>query len=287
MNSEETRSSSTGIYDLLAWLEVNKKRLAIGLGVAAAAGFVVWIYGWARDQKETKASAELLNLRTPITSTNAPPIPGSAFLKVANEFPSTDAGTRALLIAAGAFYSENNYTEAQKQFQEFLSRYSESPWAGSAAYGVAACLESQDKREEALAAYQGILSRHPNDAVVPDVKMALARIYEAKNQPELALKMYEELAKGTTQTPRGNEAMIHKEQLLKKHPELVNTTNTTSTATVTGSPTTISAPAKTPASNVTVQLKSASNAAPQITPTLRTTNSVAPAVKTTTNAAPK
>ena len=231
MSSETTESG--GMYDFLAWLETNKKPLVIAAFAAVAVFFAVSILRWKNRENERAANLELLNLHTPAraeSATNAPP--ASAYLKVANEFAGTHAAERALLLAAGASFSENRYSEAQTQFNDFLSKYPDSSFAAEAAYGAAASLEAQGKKEEALAAYQSLVSRYGKSAVTDDAKLAIARAQEAKGQNAEALKIYEELAQPASPGSAYSQAARAKERILRLHPELakpapsLSTTNT-------------------------------------------------------------
>ena len=249
MNEDVPESS--GFYDFLAWLEVNKKRLAMAAAVLIVIGFGIAIVRYVREEKELHASAELLGLRPPLNAgTNAVPVPASSFLDVVNQYAGTEASERASLLAAGALFTEGKYADAQTQFNKFLSEHSESPWAGEAAYGVASSLEAQNKSDEALTAYQNVVNRYGTQAVADEAKQALARIYEAKKQPEQALKLYDELTRGAA--GRNNtDLMMKRSQLLKQYPYLDRpatnaTTGTTPKAQMT--PATIpTRPAVTPA----------------------------------------
>jgi len=218
MNQDVPENS--GFYDFLAWLEVNKKRLAIAAAVLILIGFGIAIYRYFSEQKEVQASGELLALRPPLNAgTNIVPVPASAFVNVANQYRGTEAAERAVLLAAGALFTEGKYAEAQTEFNKFLTDYPESRWAGESAYGVAASLESLNKQDEALTAYQNVINRYGTQAVADQAKQALARIYEAKKQPELALKIYDELTRGAA--ARNNpDLSMKRSQLLKQYPYL-------------------------------------------------------------------
>jgi TolA-binding protein len=221
MNSDQQQTDGAGMIEALAWLEVNKKRLAIGAIVVLVVGFGVYVYNYAGEQKEIKASAALIALKPAMTgSTNEPPVPASAYLKVAQEHAGTTAAERALLLAGGAYFTEGKYSEAQAQFDRLIKEQPSSKWAPDAAFGFAASLESQGKRDEALPAYQRVVTAYPSSSVVAEARLALARIYEAKNQPAEALKQYEELTRPGAMSMRSQDAVMRRSQLLKAHPEL-------------------------------------------------------------------
>ncbi|HEY6227766.1 MAG TPA: tetratricopeptide repeat protein [Verrucomicrobiae bacterium] len=228
MNSDQQhRIEGEGMIAFQAWLEAdngkNKKRLGVAAILILVVAFGIYVYNYLAEQKEDKASAALIELRPPLSSadaTNEPPVPASSFLKIVQEYPGTPAAERAMLLAAGAYFTDGKYSEAQAQFDRLIKEHPSSIWAADAAYGIAASLESQGKRDEALQSYNRIVTAYANSAVANEARMAMARIYEAKNQPADALKQYEEVSRSSMASMRGQEAMMARSQLLKKHPEL-------------------------------------------------------------------
>ena len=226
---------SSSWYDFWGWAETNRKNLAFGgIGILALV-FGVIIYRWNASQTEVAASGALLQLRaSPPAGRPEPAATAEDYLKVAKAYPKTAAAERALLLAAGAAFTEGKYAEAQAQFQSFVKEHTDRPFAATAAYGAATSLEAQGKPEEALAAYQNIEMRYPKSALVGEAKLAVARLYEAKDQPEQALKTYDEIAKTGTMSSAGGQAMMRKQYLLSMYPGL-GKTNPPS-ATMTNSP---------------------------------------------------
>lgn len=241
MSSETT--GSTGFYELLAWLEQNKKQLAIAFVVAVVVGFGIAVYRWQSHQTELAASDALLKLRPASGAAEKSSSPaGTEFLKVVDQFPSTDAAGRALLLAAGTLFTENKYAEALVQFEKFFKEHGNHALVATAVYGKAASLEAQGKPDEALNAYQELVTKHPQSAVVTDARFGIARVYEAKKQPELALKTYEDMARTNIASAKGNEALIRKEQLLARYPQLVQTNAVAASPTNAPAPLSTNAP---------------------------------------------
>jgi predicted negative regulator of RcsB-dependent stress response len=222
MNSEPTEGA--GMIEALAWLEVNKKRLAWGAVIAVVAGFGIYVWNYMAEQKEVNASAALIRLKTSVNSqTNQSPASASEFLKVAQDNPGTAAAERALLLGATASFTEGKYADAQTEFNKLIQEHPGSQWVSEAAYGVASSLEAQGKQDEAVTSYQRVITSYGNEPVANEARMALARIYEAKKQPDLALKQYDELTKPGSMSGMSRvtqDAMIRKDKLLKKYPNL-------------------------------------------------------------------
>jgi predicted negative regulator of RcsB-dependent stress response len=223
MSSEATQT--VGVYEFLAWLETNKKGVIMAFVAAVVVGFGIATYRWKSNQTEMAASDALLALKqpTPAAGETSPPVQASAYLKVASEYPGTAAGQRAILLAAGALFTEDKYTDAQGEFAKFVRERPSSPFAAEAAYGVAACLEAQGKQDDALAAYQNLSVRFPNSSVLEDAKLGVARIYQAKNQPSAAARVYDELIKSGSMSSTASEAFMLREALLAKYPDLAKT----------------------------------------------------------------
>ena len=247
------------IYDVLAWLEVNKKKVVIAAVALVIAGFTVATVRYMNEQKELNASGELLALRVSLNQpTNAVPVQPSALLKVGSDFKGTSAAERARLLAATAFFTDGKYSEAEREFSAFGREFPSSPFAATAAYGVATAQEAQGKAE-AQASYQKVATAYANSYVADDAKLALARIHESNKQPGQALRIYEDLllprVGAQPGEPANPEALSRKEALLRKHPELntnkppaAATTTTTVVPSPSGAPT-LTIPATTPATS--------------------------------------
>lgn len=254
----EGANRQADVYDLLAWLEVNKKKVGIAAAVLVALGFLFATIRHFKRQKEERASAELLALKpTLVQPTNSPPPQAAGFLKVAENYSGTSAAERARILAATTLFTEGRYADAEKEFSKFLQEFSGSPWAPTAAYGVAASQEAGGKANEAFASYQNVVTAHANSPVVSDAKLALARIYENRKQPEQALRLYNELTAplpGEQPGQGGNpQAENRKEALLRAHPSL----NTNAMA-----PAPLAVAPAAPAPAATNPVPAATNAAP-------------------------
>ena len=210
---------------MLAWLEVNKTKAAIVAVVLVLIGFAIATMRYLRDEKEGKASAELLALKLTLApQTNVVPAQPSAILKVAEDYPGTSAAERARLLAATAEFTSGKYADAERAFSQFVKDNPGSPWVAEAAFGVASAQEAQNKLNEAQASYQNVATAYASSAVAERAKLSLARIYEERKQPDQALRIYNELLApraGAQPGEMGNrDAFQRKEALLRDHPEL-------------------------------------------------------------------
>ncbi|MBI3191474.1 MAG: tetratricopeptide repeat protein [Pedosphaera parvula] len=214
MSSNVTESDS--LLELMTWLEVNKKRLIIGAVVVAVVGSALGVYNYLHKQREFAASDALVRLGvgrdTQPTATD--------YAKVLDEYSGSQAAERALILAAGAFFSEGRHNDAKTKFEQYLKDYPSGLMRGIASLGVAACLDEMNKVDEAIAAYQGVASAYGTDPVVHRAKLAMALLYVTKKQPAQAVKIYEELSRTTPPTTLNSEARLLLDDLIKRHPEL-------------------------------------------------------------------
>lgn len=230
MNVEATQS--TRLYEFLAWVIENKKRLLIVGSAVTAVGVGLYLYVWQQDQKELAASQALSELRAPLgPAGRLQPVAAEAYLKIAAQYPGTSAGARALLMGAGGLFNEGKYPEARSEFERFLREYSEHSFAGHASLGVATCLDAQDKIAEAIAKYQEVAARFASEpAVSHPARLALARLQETQKKPEEAFKIYVEMARAQPPTTWSDDARFRMEALLKTHPQLAATLMTRTNA---------------------------------------------------------
>jgi predicted negative regulator of RcsB-dependent stress response len=215
------------VYDLLAWVELNRVKVATMAVVLVAVGFGIATVRYFAEQKEVKASGALLALKVPVSAgTNTPAVSAESLMKVSQEYSGTRAAERAQILAASALFTEGKYAEAETAFKGFLNEYPESAWRATAAYGIATAQEAQNK-PDAVTSYQTVATSYSRSSLADDAKLALARIHEQKNQPAEALRIYNELLApvpgSTGEEPPHRQASELKEALLRAHPDLAAT----------------------------------------------------------------
>ena len=248
---ESNKSPSAGFYEFLAWVELNKKNLLIAAAVLLASALAYGVYEWRKNQQEMKAGQALMAIRPSASAVGALAHRAPDYLKVANQYPNTNPGAHALLLAAGDLFTQDQYQEAQNQFERFLKEHGSDALAPKAAFGVAACLDAQNKLDAALAKYQQVISQYPTSSVAGQAKLHIARLYELKNQPKQALNLYEEMLKAKGSGVWSAEAQSQRAALLLKHPELAETNAPVAVITNLPAAPTSSVPLKTPDNKTT------------------------------------
>ncbi len=242
---QSATTDSTKLYELLAWFELNRKRVVIWIGLGLLLCVVVYVYLYYRGQTEQAASRALLALRPPARGAAESGFSPADLLKVANDYGSTSAGERALLLAAGQLFADGNYAEAQRHFERFQKEHSGSPLASTAAFGTAASLDALDQIDAALAAYQSVVNQFPDDAVATRAQLAMGMLHEAKDQPDQAHRIYDQLSKRIGVGAMVREAEARLEKLENRYPQLRPTNAPLPSAVSPAVP----PPATTPASN--------------------------------------
>ncbi len=220
-----------------AWLEKNRTQATYGAAVLVILGIIAGFLVWRAGQKEASASSALSNvaMAQPTAPGQAADTP-EAYLAIASQYPHSMAGTRAMLLAAGSYFTSGKFAQAQTEFEKFTREHRNSPFLGEALLGVAASLEAQGKIDQAITAYKDLISRHPGESVVPQAKFALARLYEVKNQFEQARDLYEDVERSSPYTTIGNESGMRLEELAANYPKLARAPNMPAMSPVTIKP---------------------------------------------------
>jgi TolA-binding protein len=222
MESDVTQSAL--FYKLWAWGDKNKKQLLWGFVAVVALGIGIAFWLAHQSEKQNDANDVLSKLTSRGFSASVAPATPEAFLKVASDYPDTDAGQRALLLAAGDLFAAGKYDEAQTQFQKFMQQYNTSPLLPQAALGIAACYDALGKTNDALSAYQGVADRYQNQNVFPQAKLGLARLLEGQGKFKEARVALEEMVRTSSGSVR-TEAAMRLQELNTAHPEMLETTN--------------------------------------------------------------
>jgi len=220
MESNTTQATQSALYNFLGWADVNKKRIATFLAAIAIVGIVAAFFVWRSGQREAEASEALSELRAVQIAPNVQAVPASEYLRVAEANANTVAGTRALLMCAGALFNEGKFAEAFQQFDRFTKEHSESAMRPEATLGAAASLDAQGKIPEATASYKEVMDRFPNSPSATQAKFAIARLYEAQNKPDLAIKLYMELGRDENLGSISLRSQVRVADIVQKNPAL-------------------------------------------------------------------
>ena len=242
-----------------AWFEANKKPTLYGAGIVLVVGVIVAFFLYRQNAREVAASEALSAVTVSQITRQSSGDMVPAYLKVANEYPNSTAGGRALLLAAADLYTEGKYDQAKAQFERFRRDYASSPFLGQALLGIAACLDAQGKAREAMTAYQNLIARRPGDFVVSQARFSLARLQEAQGEPDKARILLEEVERSDPYGSLGSEAGMRLEELKEKYPKLfaspIPSSATSAAPATAASPVTLPTVPPAPSPSNTVPLK--------------------------------
>jgi len=216
--SEGTESTRT--LEFLAWLEVNKKGLAIGLATALVIGSAIATVQWMGREKQRQASSALLGLQLRnATDPSSEEPSASDYQDLASEHAGTHAAARAQFLAAELLFRDENFEEARQAFERAQTLLQDDALKAGAAYGVAASLDALGRSSEAQQAYQQVTVQHATAAVAGQARLALAALYEQQGDATQALRSYSELT-NVIGSPWADQARDRHQELLLRHPEL-------------------------------------------------------------------
>ena len=215
---------------LQTWAETRRKQIGTGSAVLLVVAFALYTNNHLQASKQRDAEAALFGLNKAPAPGEAPkPVPAGEYLKVAADYAGTPTAERALMLGAGALFTENKYPEAEKRFAEFISAFPASAFVRQARLGIAACQDAQGKTDEALAAYEQLIASGAGTSEGNQAKLAASLIFESKGDPDKALKYYDELLRANPPVIWRQEAAIRREVLLKRHPQLTPSENAQAT----------------------------------------------------------
>ena len=213
--SSESQGSSLQM-DLLAWYEINKRAVFIGIALMIVAAAVLIVWKNRVQSRVTDASQALLALQTKAGDTNT--IPVDQLIAVAQKHAGTPAAVQANLLAARELFQQGRYSEARARFDAVASE-SGSDLQPIGLYGLAASLDAENKLSEAVSAYQAVITFPSAGALANQARLAKARVHETLKQPKEALALYDAISRSESPT-LANDAMMRKAALLRLHPEL-------------------------------------------------------------------
>jgi predicted negative regulator of RcsB-dependent stress response len=220
--------------EIAHWVGENWKPIATGIVAVGLIGLFYVYSTTTAEAREQHAANELFSLELKAGKDESP-VNAEGYRKIADQFSSTGIAQHAQLLAASKVFESGDYAEAQQSYEKFVAEFSESLLLPEAFLGIAVSLDAQGKSEEALVKYREIISRFPQSSVVNRAKVNQARLLQADGQSEQAFRLYQELVGqgGANMFSQRSawqmEAQVALQNLLKSHPELLQTNSATAT----------------------------------------------------------
>jgi tetratricopeptide (TPR) repeat protein len=225
---ETNAPQSAGLYDFLAWFEANKKRVATAAGVVVVVALAAGIFVWQRGERVIKAEEALASVHMPYSPLEIPAAgTADALAKIAVDYPGTPAAAKAQLRAATVYFGEGNYAKAREQFDAYLREFSATAQVKDAVFGLAVCLDAENKTAEAITKYKDFIANtaYAADPVADMARFNLVRLYEQSNQPQLALEILTKMvgtpAPNQPPTQTSQEAQAKIRAIYLKNPALI------------------------------------------------------------------
>lgn len=156
--------------------------------------------GRAREASRRPAEGVPADLSPP-SATTALPVPAA---------PGGAPAPDALYNQAYADFSKGNYALAISGFEEFASRFPESPLADNALYWIGECHFSEGHFDRAGEAFDRMLEKYPEGDRAPAANLKKGLAYLEENDVRSAIV---QLRYVTTQYPASDEAKIAREKL--------------------------------------------------------------------------
>ena len=203
-------------FKLWEWIEANVRTVVIGAVIVVVTAILLSYYFWRQSETEVIAGQALTQLLvSPPPYSDASQL-ANAYLKIAADYPDTQAGGRALMLGAATLYTGGKYPEAQTEFRKYISQHPSGTFSAAAALGVASCLDAQGKTDQAADAYQRVIRGYSDPNAVDAAKLAMARIDERRGNLADAENLYDEVAHNNLRNALGAEAALHVSELRSK-----------------------------------------------------------------------
>jgi tetratricopeptide (TPR) repeat protein len=111
-----------------------------------------------------------------------------------NTFKEDDVyNQKALLRIADSYYNLGEKDLARSIYKEFIEKYKDRKEAVDAAYNIV-LLETKGENQEKDKIIEDFISKYPDYPLVNTLKLQLASIYEEKGEIEKAIKIYQQLS---------------------------------------------------------------------------------------------
>lgn len=177
--------------------------------ILAAAVIVVGGFGYyyyqltQRETLETTAHAALFAAKTP-----------AEWLKVADQYPTSDQATLALLSAAEYSFDKQDYTSAIADYQRVLQSTSTSAGLRDPAQlGLASSQEANGKVDDAINSYLEVARRGAKSPFAPYAYSTVARLYEERKDKDNQRRILTEAASLDPDSPFVKQAQFQLKEL--------------------------------------------------------------------------
>ncbi len=148
--------------------------------IVAAVGFGIYYHQQVtQDAAEAEARTALLKATTP-----------ADFLKIAEQYPSTDQATLAIFSAANASFDARDFDGAQAAYHKIVDNIAlGAQWHDSASLGIASCDEAKGDAEKAITEYLEVARKGDNSPFAPYAYTCVARLYDQRGDKQTEIEI--------------------------------------------------------------------------------------------------
>lgn len=181
-----------------AFIEKNLKKILIVL--AAAIVVVAGIFIWRNHKQKQNAEAADLLAKSQVAfaqeqyeqALNGDGAQSMGFLKIIDEYGSTDAGNLAKAYA-GICYAELNKVDDAIKMLESFSTKDDQMVSPSAIAALGNCYVKKGDTQKGIDLLLKAAKTADNDAVTPVFLLQAGQLYESLNQQDKALELYQQI----------------------------------------------------------------------------------------------
>lgn len=171
----------------------SKEFLIAGGGVVVAVLIVLFVISSNRSRNQK--AAELLGKARVELESGEFQTATTGLQNILRRYSGTKAAQEALYLMGNSHYYSQDYDQALRNFQDFVSKYSKAdPLLISGAYsGIGDCHMQKEEYDRAAEFYLKAAKKNPDDFIIPLYLLSAARAYSYANQLDKAKETYERI----------------------------------------------------------------------------------------------
>lgn len=172
---------------LVAWVEANRKPVAIGAGVLVAIVLLTWFVSSAAQRKENFARMQLEQAWAAADAGNTP-LAASELQRVVEAFGGTDAAQAARLSLNELRLTSGQSQLAVEDLTQFVASRPPARYLSQANMLLGAAQENLGDGSAAASAYEAAAASSGMDFLKAEALVAAARAYRAAGQEDKAIQ---------------------------------------------------------------------------------------------------
>ncbi len=199
----------TFYFEASSWVEKNL-RYVIG-GATALVVIIVAIFLYSQSQNKANQDAAVDYARA-IKAYESSDYQGALtlFSNVVDNYGGTKSGKTSRFYLANCFFFTNDYDNAEKFYNKYLSRGNDKLLTPAAMAGIAACYEQRKEYEKAAKQYEKTVSKHSDYVLVSEYLLNAAACYQSAGKADQAVKVLDQIIDDYSDSQEKDQAVILK-----------------------------------------------------------------------------